>query len=193
VFGLCLLNDWSPRDIQAWESAPLGPFLGKSFATSISAWITPLDALADAWTSPPPRDPHPLDYLDDTDVDGSGTPAGLDLAMQVRLNGQLISRPPFATMYWSPAQLMAHMTVNGASLRTGDVFASGTVSGPEPEERGSLLELSWGGTEPLTLAAGTTRTFLDDGDEVVISASASGHHGRFELGEVRGRIVAAHQ
>jgi fumarylacetoacetase len=192
VFGLCLLNDWSARDIQAWESVPLGPFLGKSFATSISAWITPLDALAAAWTAPPPRDPPPLAYLDDTYLDDTATPAGLDLALEVRLNGQLISRPPFASMYWTPAQLMAHMTVNGSSLRTGDVFASGTVSGPERDQRGSLLELSWGGTEPITLPDGTARTFLDDGDEVTISASAPGRHGRIGLGDVSGRIVAAH-
>jgi fumarylacetoacetase len=192
VFGLCLLNDWSARDIQAWESVPLGPFLGKSFATSISAWITPLDALEAAWTPPPPRDPQPLPYLDDAAVDDSRTPAGLDLALEVRLNGQLISRPPFATMYWTPAQLMAHMTVNGASLRSGDVFASGTISGAHPAERGSLLELSWGGTQPFTLPDGTTRTFLEDGDEVIISASAPGRHGRIGLGDVHGRIVAAH-
>jgi len=188
VFGVCLLNDWSARDIQAWEYQPLGPFLGKSFATSVSAWVTPLDALASAWTAAPARDPQPLPYLDD-----SGTPSALDLSLEVRLNGTTISRPPFAGMYWSPAQMLAHMTVNGASLRPGDLFASGTVSGPDPGQRGSLLELSWNGTQPLTLADGSTRSFLADGDEVVISATAPGSiaPGSIALGEVRGRVLPA--
>jgi fumarylacetoacetase len=187
VFGVCLVNDWSARDIQAWEYVPLGPFLGKSFATSVSAWITPLDALSAAWVAPPPRDVAPLPYLDD-----SGSPSGLDLELEVRLNGQVISRPPYAGMYWTPAQMLAHMTVNGASVRSGDLFASGTVSGPQPDQRGSLLELGWGGGEPLTLADGTTRTFLADGDEVVITATAPGVGGaRLRLGEVRGRITPA--
>ncbi len=186
VFGVCLLNDWSARDIQAWEYVPLGPFLGKSFATSISAWITPLAALAAAWVAPPARDPQPLPYLDD-----SAAPSGLDLDLTVTLNGAEISRPPFATMYWTPAQLLAHLSVNGASLRTGDLVASGTVSGPDRGQWGSLLELCWNGTEPLTLPDGTQRTFLEDGDEVVISASAPAAHGRIDLGEVRGRIRAS--
>jgi fumarylacetoacetase len=185
VFGVSLLNDWSARDIQAWEYVPLGPFLGKSFATSVSAWVTPLAALADAWVTPPPRDPQPLPYLDDTTH-----ASGLDLELEVRLNATVISRPPFATMYWTPAQMLAHMTVNGASLRTGDLFASGTVSGAEPGQRGSLLELTENGSEPISLADGTRRAFLEDGDEVVITASARAPHGRIGLGEVRGRIVA---
>ncbi|MDT4963295.1 MAG: fumarylacetoacetase [Pseudonocardiales bacterium] len=186
VFGVCLLNDWSARDIQAWEYVPLGPFLGKSFATSISPWITPLAALDGAWVEPPVRDPRPMPYLDD-----SGRPSGLDLDLAVSLNGAVISRPPFATMYWSPAQMLAHLTVNGASLRTGDLFASGTVSGPDRMQRVSLLELSWNGTEPLTLPDGTQRTFLEDGDEVVITASVPTRRGRIGLGEVRGRIGPA--
>jgi fumarylacetoacetase len=186
VFGICLLNDWSARDIQAWEYVPLGPFLGKSFATSVSAWITPLDALDGAWTAPPPRDPPVLPYLTD-----SATPAGLNLALEVSLNGTVISRPPFASMYWTPAQMLAHLTVNGASLRPGDLFASGTVSGPEQGQRGSLLELSWNGANPLKLDDGSTRAFLEDGDEVVLRASAATSHGPIELGEVRGRVLPA--
>jgi fumarylacetoacetase len=187
VFGVCLVNDWSARDIQAWEYVPLGPFLGKSFATSVSAWITPLDALAAARLPGPQRDPAPLPYLDDT-----SHPWGLDIDLDVRLNGELISSPRFAGMYWTPAQMLAHLTVNGASLRPGDLFASGTVSGGGLRERGSLLELAWGGTEPLVLADGSTRTFLDDGDEVVLSASAPAPDGaRIGLGEVRGRITPA--
>ncbi|PZR87165.1 MAG: fumarylacetoacetase [Candidatus Nephthysia bennettiae] len=184
VFGVCLLNDWSARDIQAWEYVPLGPFLGKSFATSVSAWITPLAALAGAWVPPPLRDPQPLPYLDD-----SAVASGLDLSIEVGLNGAVISRPPFATMYWTPAQMLAHLSVNGASVRPGDLFASGTVSGTDRSQWGSLLELAWNGAEPLTLADGTQRTFLEDGDEVVLTASAPSPGGRIALGEVRGRVV----
>jgi fumarylacetoacetase len=186
VFGACIVNDWSARDIQAWEYVPLGPFLGKSFATSISPWIVPLPALAHARTAPPAREPRPLPYLDDTDAE----PWGLDVELEVRLNGHPVSRPPFAGMYWTAAQQLAHMTVNGASLRTGDLFASGTVSGPEPGQRGSFIELSWNGTSPITLPDGSTRTFLGDGDEVVVAGSARGPDGtRIGLGEVRGRVL----
>ncbi|MET8824561.1 fumarylacetoacetase [Streptomyces sp. NPDC004610] len=186
VFGVCLVNDWSARDIQAWEYVPLGPFLGKSFATSVSAWVVPLEALDAAWTAPPPRDPEPLPYLADAGKDG------LDLALSVRLNGQEISTPPFATMYWTGAQMLAHMTVNGASTRPGDLYASGTISGPETGQEGSLIELTRGGAEPLTLPDGTVRTFLEDGDEITITASAPGPSGaRLGLGEVVGRVAAA--
>jgi fumarylacetoacetase len=188
VFGVCLLNDWSARDIQAWEYVPLGPFLGKSFATSISPWLVTLDALEPARVRPPLRDPRPLAYLDDTDA-----PVwGLDIALTVKLNGQVISEPPFATMYWTPAQQLAHMTVNGASLRTGDLYGSGTISGPRTEQRGSLIELTWNGQQPLRLSDGTTRRFLDDGDEVVIAATApSAYGGAVGFGEVRGTVLAA--
>ncbi|MBV9831270.1 MAG: fumarylacetoacetase [Marmoricola sp.] len=182
VFGVTLLNDWSARDIQAWEYVPLGPFLGKSFATSISPWITPLAALEAARTPLPGQDPTPLPYL------AVDEPAGYDVDVEVVLNGEVVSRPPYAAMYWSPAQMLAHLTVNGASLRTGDLFASGTISGEEREQRGSLLELSWGGREPF----GEGRTFLEDGDEVVLRATAPGTAGgRISLGEVSGRILPA--
>ena len=182
VFGVVGLNDWSARDIQAWEYVPLGPFLGKSFATSISAWVTPLAALEQAWTALPGQDPRPLDYL------APDRARGLDIDVEVELNGEVVSRPPYRSMYWGPAQMLAHLTVNGASLRTGDLFGSGTISGAEPDQRGSFLELSWGGTEPL--AGG--RTFLEDGDEVVLRYSApGGNGGRISLGEVAGRIEPA--
>ncbi|NUP38928.1 MAG: fumarylacetoacetase [Streptomyces sp.] len=184
VFGVCLLNDWSARDIQSWEYRPLGPFLGKSFATSVAAWITPLDALAAARTAPPARDVPLLPYLDD-----SAEPGGLDLRIEVAINGHPVSRPPFAAMYWTAAQQLAHMTVNGASLRTGDLFASGTVSGPEPDQRGCLLELTWSGRDPLRLPDGE-RTFLEDGDEVTLTAWAPGPgNNRVALGEVTGCVV----
>jgi fumarylacetoacetase len=182
VFGVLPLNDWSARDIQAWEYVPLGPFLGKSFATSVAAWVTPLAALEAARVPLPGQDPEPLDYLRVEE------PAGYDVAFEVLLNGEVVSRPPYAAMYWSPAQMLAHMTVNGASLRTGDLFASGTISGDEREQRGSFLELSWGGAEPF--AGG--RTFLDDRDEVTIRATAPGAlGGRMALGEVTGVITPA--
>ena len=182
VFGLVGLNDWSARDIQAWEYVPLGPFLGKSFATSISHWVTPLAALDAAWVDLPGQDPEPLPYLQ-----GSAA-RGLDIDVEVELNGEVVSRPPYASLYWSPAQMLAHMTVNGASLRTGDLFASGTISGAEREQRGSFLELSWGGKEPF----GDGRSFLEDGDEVVLRYTAPGTAGgRIALGEVAGTVVPA--
>ena len=186
VFGVVLVNDWSARDIQGFETVPLGPFLGKSFATSISAWVVPLDCLQSARVPGPAQDPEPAPYL------RPQTRWGLDLQLEVRLNGQVISRPPFAAMYWTADQQLAHMTVNGASLRTGDLYASGTVSGPEPEEAGSLIELSWNGERPLTLASGDSRSFLEDGDELAISATAPAADGsRVELGPVTGKVVPA--
>jgi fumarylacetoacetase len=182
VFGVVGLNDWSARDIQAWEYVPLGPFLGKSFATSISQWVTPLEALDAAWVDLPGQDPTPLPYL------GPGDVQGLDIDLEVVLNGEVVSRPSYRTMYWSPAQMLAHLTVNGASLRTGDLYASGTISGSERDQRGSFLELSWGGTEPF----GAGRTFLEDGDEVVLRYTAPGTGGgRIALGEVSGTIEPA--
>jgi fumarylacetoacetase len=184
VFGVTLLNDWSARDIQSFEYVPLGPFLGKSFATSVSAWVLPMAALDAARVPPPHRDPLPLGPLDDS----SWPPWALDLTLEVELNGTVVSRPPFGSMYWTPAQQLAHLTANGASLRTGDLFGSGTVSGIQ--EWGSLLELSWGGERPLRLEDGTVRTFLEDGDCVVLRASAPGAEGqRVNLGEVRGKVV----
>ncbi len=188
VFGVVLVDDWSARDVQAFEYVPLGPFLGKSFATSVSAWLLPLAALQQARVPPPPRDPLPLPYLDDTGAEHWG----LDLRLEVRLNGTVVSRPPFATTYWTPAQQLAHLTVNGASLRTGDLFASGTVSGPDRSQWGSLLELSANGAQPLRLDGGATRTFLQDGDEVVLSATTPGPQGStVALGEVRGTVLPA--
>ncbi|MDQ4085571.1 MAG: fumarylacetoacetase [Actinomycetota bacterium] len=185
VFGVTLVNDWSARDIQAWEYVPLGPFLGKSFGTSVSPWVTPLAALEQARVDLPGQDPEPLPYL------RVGDRAGYDIDIEVELNGHVVSRPPYSSMYWSPAQMLAHMTVNGASLRTGDLFASGTVSGPQTHTRGSFLELSWGGREPFKAGA-QERTFLEDGDEAVLRATAPGADGtRVALGEVRGRIEPA--
>ncbi|WP_371782526.1 fumarylacetoacetase [Streptosporangium subroseum] len=186
VFGVTLVNDWSARDIQAWEYVPLGPFLGKSFATSISPWITPLAALSQARVTGREQDPEPHDYLRRQE------PWGLDLSLEVAINGEVVSRPQYRDMYWTPDQMLAHMTVNGASLRTGDLYASGTVSGAEPGERGSLIELTWNGAEPLKLPDGSARTFLEDGDTVTITATAPGPGGAvITLGEVSGTVVPA--
>ncbi len=186
VFGVCLVNDWSARDLQAWEYVPLGPFLGKSFATSVSPWVVPMEALESARTHPPERDVPLLPYLDD---DGA-QPWALDLRLEVRLGDEVLARPPFAGMYWTAAQMLAHMTVNGATVRPGDLFASGTVSGPARDQRGSFIELTWNGVEPLTLADGSTRSFLENGDAVTISATAPGPDGEdLWLGEVTGTIV----
>jgi fumarylacetoacetase len=165
VFGVCLLNDWSARDIQAFETMPLGPFLGKSFATSVAPWITPLASLAE----------HRIDAY------------GFDIELEVRINGTLVSRPRYADMHWTYAQMLAHLTSNGSAVRTGDVFASGTVSGPEPGQRGCLLELTWNGTETITLDDGSTRSWLEDGDTVTITARA----GELDLAEVTGQISPA--
>jgi fumarylacetoacetase len=186
IFGVVLVNDWSARDIQGWEYQPLGPFLGKSFATSVSAWVTPLDALAVARVAVP--DPgHPrLPYL----VEDS--PWGFDLRLSISWNGTVVSRPQFADMSYSCAQQLAHMTVNGATVRPGDLFASGTVSGPVKTQLGCFLELSWGGREPITLADGSTRTFLEDGDTVVITALAPGEDGSVVgIAEVAGTVLPA--
>lgn len=183
VYGVVVVNDWSARDLQAWEYVPLGPFLGKSFATSISPWVVSLDALAAAAVPLPAQDPPVLPYL-------SGQHLTIyDITFEVYLNGHLVSTPPYKDLYWSPAQMLAHMTVNGASVRTGDFYASGTVSGPAKDQRGSFIELSWGGREPL-IVDGKEHTFLEDGDEVTITAWAQGADGsRIGLGEVTGKII----
>ncbi|MBN2622907.1 MAG: fumarylacetoacetase [Acidimicrobiales bacterium] len=191
VFGLALVNDWSARDIQAWEYQPLGPFLGKSFATTLAPWITPLDALAPCRVPGPPQQPEPLPYLR---LDGEwGFAVDLSVALRpaVARGEQVVSRTSFAGLYWRLPQQIAHLTVNGAHLRTGDLLASGTVSGPERGSEGSLIELTRAGAEPLRVA-GATRTFLQDGDEVVLRASATVADGvTITLGEAAGRVVAA--
>jgi fumarylacetoacetase len=176
VFGMVLVNDWSARDIQAWEYQPLGPFLGKSFATSISHWVVPLSELDGRRVPADPQDPEPLPYLRER-------PWAFDISLEVELNGAPVARSNTRHLYWSIAQQVAHLTVNGAGLRTGDLLATGTISGPGREERGSLIELSWNGEEPIELPDGSGRSFLEDGDEVVLRGDG--------LGEVRGRIEPA--
>lgn len=184
VFGMAVFNDWSARGIQAWEYVPLGPHLGKSFASSLSAWVTPMAALSAARVQTPPQGDQ-LDYL------AMEQPWGLDISLEVALNDVVISRPPYRETFWSPPQMLAQMTVNGAACATGDMFASGTISGPEKDQRGALIEITWNGTDPITVD-GESRGFLEDGDEVVITATAPGTQGRpIGLGECRGTILPA--
>ncbi len=183
VFGVCLVNDWSARDIQAFEYQPLGPFLGKSFLTTMSAWITPMEALRGSLVQAPVQEPQPADHL------RASRPWGLDLDLEVELNGTVISRANFGDLYWTFAQQLSHMTSNGASARPGDLFASGTVSGPEPGTYGSLIELSWRGENPIELADGSTRTFLEDGDTVILRGSAA--EGSVALGSAEGTVVGS--
>ncbi|MCS5723228.1 fumarylacetoacetate hydrolase family protein [Herbiconiux sp. CPCC 203407] len=186
VFGVVLVNDWSARDIQAFEYVPLGPMLAKSFATSLSAWVYPLAALEAARVAPPARERPMHPYLQ------SDQEWGLDIELELAVNGTVVSRPRFREMYWTPDQQLAHLTVNGASIRPGDLFASGTVSSASPEGYGSLIELTRNGEQPVKISSGETRAFLLDGDEVVITATAPAPGGgRFSLGDVRGRIVPA--
>jgi fumarylacetoacetase len=191
IFGFLLLNDWSARSIQAWEYRPLGPFLGKAFATSVAAWITPLEALEPFRVPGPAQSPAPLPYLRADD------PWGLDLDLEVVLSpaggsGVTISRTSAGGLYWNAAQQLAHVTHGGAVVRAGDLFASGTISGAEPGAQGCLLELAWGGQQPLDVG-GVERTFLEDADEVVLRGAGAPGDGRppLTLAEVSGRILPA--
>lgn len=195
VFGFCLVNDWSARDIQAYEYVPLGPFLGKSFLTSIAPWIVPLAAVAPAFQRPPDQDPMPAAYL--RTPDDKGLPIDLEVLLQTSaMQGAgtdpvVISTTNFDDMYWTYAQMVAHCAVNGASLRTGDLYASGTISGTEPGTYGSMIELSWGGNEPMAVG-GETRTFLQDGDTVIMRGVTTLPDGtRIGFGEVTGTVQPA--
>lgn len=191
IFGVVLLNDWSARDIQSWEYRPLGPFLGKSFATSIAAWVTPLSALEPYRVAGPQQLPEPLPYL------RTDEPWALDLEVAFALETQrmreayidpfVISHANYGDTYWSMAQQVAHLTVNGASIRAGDLCGSGTISGFDPGSYGSLLEVTWDGTEPLSLPDGSSRLFLEDGDRVILTAHTP--DGQVRLGSVSGTIA----
>ncbi|WP_459615705.1 fumarylacetoacetase [Bordetella sp. 2513F-2] len=201
VFGLCILNDWSARDIQAWEYQPLGPFLAKNFASTISPWVVSLEALAPfraAWTRDA-ADPQPLPYLDDAANRAGGA---LDVQMEVLLSTEKsragkqppvrLSRSNFRDAYWNVAQLVTHHTVNGCNLQPGDLLGTGTLSGARPEEAGSLLELTDGGKRPLELPWGEQRTFLQDGDQVIIRAECvKDGYPRIGFGECVGTVMPA--
>lgn len=203
VFGLALFNDWSARDVQAWEYQPLGPFLSKNFASTLSPWIVTLDALA-PFRRPfirPEGDPAPLPYLDSPENRESGA-IGIELEVWLQTEamrakghaGDRLSTSNYADAYWTVAQLVAHHTVNGCTLRDGDLFGSGTLSGPSPEQGGSLLELSRGGKQPVQLSNGEQRAFLEDGDTVILRASCTRDgFRRIGFGECRGTVLPARQ
>lgn len=190
IFGMVLLNDWSARDVQRWEYQPLGPFLAKSFLTSISPWVVTLDALEPFRCNGPAQEPAPLAYLAETE------PRGFDIHLEVLLHPPgmphpvSIARTNFGGMYWSMAQQLAHLTSNGAAVRAGDLCGSGTVSGPAHGSEGSLLELTLGGAQPITLPDGSTRAFLHDGDTVILRGWCDRAY-RIGFGDVRGKIVPA--
>ena len=191
LFGLVLVNDWSARDIQAWEYQPLGPFLAKNFCTSLSPWVVTLEALEPFRQPAPSQDPPPLPYLRRTE----------DWTLDLKLEAHLqtphsatpcrITRTNFSHLYWTLAQQLAHHTINGCPLQPGDLLASGTVSGPTPESRGCMLELTWRGAQPLTLPGGETRTGLLDGDRLTITGWAEGDGYRVGFGEVTGEVLPA--
>ncbi len=190
VFGLVLVNDWSARDIQKWEYVPLGPFLGKNFATTISPWVVPLAALAPYRCSPPPQQPLPPAYL------RHPAPSTVDIRLMVELSAaggpgpaDVICRSNYRYLYWTLAQQIAHHTINGCNLRPGDLLASGTISGPTPDSYGSMLELAWRGERPLTLANGQTRKFLQDGDRLTLRGHCDNGRVRIGFGECTGRLL----
>lgn len=188
IFGLVLFNDWSARDIQRWEYVPLGPFLGKNFASSISPWIVPLEALKRFRVSGPPQNPRPLEYLRTRGAQN------YDLQLEVALqpkNGSesVICRSNFRYLYWNMAQQLAHHTVNGCNVCVGDLMASGTISGPAAGSYGSMLELSWGGKQPIALSGGITRTFIEDGDTVTMRGWSEKAGIRLGFGEVSGTVL----
>jgi len=203
VFGLCLLNDWSARDVQAWEYQPLGPFLAKNFASTISPWIVTLEALAPyrvGWTRAA-EDPQPLPYLTSAALQTEGA---LDVQLEVWLQtakmnaqgdaGTRLSQSSFKHAYWTISQMVAHHTVNGCNLQSGDLLGTGTQSGPTPSEAGSMLELSAGGKQPIQLPNGETRTFLEDGDTVIMRGRCErAGAARIGFGEVRGTVLPAEQ
>jgi fumarylacetoacetase len=191
IFGFVLLNDWSARDIQQWEYVPLGPFQAKAFATSISPWIVTREALEPFRVEGPKQDPAPLPYLKQS------RPNNYDLTLDVGLKTakmrepQRICRTNFRYMYWSSVQQLVHHASSGCAMTVGDLLGSGTISGAEKDQRGSLLELSWGGAEPLELADGERRTFMEDGDSLLISGFCQGDGYRVGFGEVEGTILPA--
>ncbi|XP_045417461.1 fumarylacetoacetase [Lemur catta] len=191
IFGMVLMNDWSARDIQKWEYVPLGPFLGKSFGTTISPWVVPMDALLPFAVPGPEQAPRPLPYL------RHDQPYAFDINLSVALKGEgmshaaTICRSNFKHMYWTMLQQLTHHSVNGCNLRPGDLLASGTISGPEPESFGSMLELSWRGTKAIELGNGQTRKFLLDGDEVIITGHCQGDGYRVGFGQCTGKVLPA--
>ena len=195
IFGLVLVNDWSARDIQKWEYQPLGPFLAKNFATTISPWVVTLEALEPFRVPAVAQDPEPLEYLRQPEERRTTFDIHLEVSLQPgdAARPTTLCRTNFRHLYWTMAQQLAHHTVTGCDLRPGDLMASGTISGPGPGARGSLLELSWGGRTPFELDGGDSRSFLLDGDEVTMTAFCQGEGFRVGFGEATGRITAGRE
>ncbi len=191
VFGLTLVNDWSARDIQKWEYVPLGPFLGKNFCTSISPWVVTLDALEPFRVAGPSQEPEPLSYLQNSRDWNFNIELAITLQTKSMTQPEVIATPNAKTIYWDCCQELAHHTVNGCPMQTGDLFASGTVSGADANTYGSLIELTWAGQQPIQLSNGEQRVFLQDGDTVTMSGYCQGHGYRVGFGEVTGTVLPA--
>jgi fumarylacetoacetase len=185
IFGFVLFNDWSARDIQQWEYVPLGPFLAKNFGSTISPWIVTMDALEPFMVDGPKQDPPVLPYL------ASEGKKNFDIALEVSIGSTVVSKSNFKHMYWNVFQQLAHQTVNGCNIQVGDMYASGTISGPEPGSYGSMLELTWNGQKPIRLNDGTERKFIEDGDVVTMRGYAERNGVRIGFGECTGSIVTA--
>jgi fumarylacetoacetase len=189
VFGLALVNDWSARDIQAWEYQPLGPFLAKNFATTISPWIITLEALEPFGCSGPKQDPEPLEYLRSDKNNAFDINLGIYLKTEKMDSYDLVSSSNYNYLYWDMKQQIAHHTITGCNLRTGDLLASGTISGPGKDNRGSMLELTWGWSEPIKLSNGEERVALEDGDTVMLKGWCQGKGYRVGFGECVGQLL----
>ncbi|WP_201508879.1 fumarylacetoacetase [Psychrobacter alimentarius] len=194
IFGMVLLNDWSARDIQKWEYVPLGPFNAKTFASEVSPWIVTMEALAPFKTPCPTQEPKPLAYLNETDSNNS-----FDINLSVELmpensdSATVVCETNFKYMYWSMAQQLAHHTITGCKVEVGDMMGSGTISGPTPDSYGSMLEIAWNATKPVTLTGGATRSFIEDGDTVIMKGYSEKDGIRVGFGEVRGKVLPAIQ
>ena len=192
IFGMVLLNDWSARDIQKWEYVPLGPFNAKTFASEVSPWIVTMDALAPFKTSCPTQEPKPLAYLNEKASDNS-----FDITLSVELlpenanDATVVCETNFKYMYWSMAQQLTHHTITGCKVEVGDMMGSGTISGPTPDSYGSMLEIAWNATKPVTLKGGETRSFIEDGDTVIMKGYSEKDGIRIGFGEVRGKVLPA--
>ena len=192
IFGMVLLNDWSARDIQKWEYVPLGPFNAKTFASQVSPWIVTMDALAPFSTACPTQEPKPLAYLNEKDSDNS-----FDINLSVELlpenaeTATVICETNFKYMYWSMAQQLTHHTITGCKVEVGDMMGSGTISGPTPDSYGSMLEIAWNATKPVALEGGESRTFIEDGDTVIMKGYSEKDGVRVGFGEVRGKVLPA--
>ncbi len=192
IFGMVLLNDWSARDIQKWEYVPLGPFNAKTFASEVSPWIVTMDALAPFKTACPTQEPKPLAYLNEKDSNNSfDINLSVELLLENSDEATVVCETNFKYMYWSMAQQLTHHTITGCKVEVGDMMGSGTISGPTPDSYGSMLEIAWNATKPVTLKGGETRSFIEDGDTVIMKGYSEKDGIRVGFGEVRGKVLPA--